>query len=120
MSAQVTLEVSNRVAAQAASVAARSQRRPEEVLADWLERAVAELPVEALSDDEVLALADLQLSAEQQALLSDLLERTREAMLDADARRQLDELMGVYEQGLLRKAQALREAVRRGLREPLN
>jgi hypothetical protein len=28
-------------------------------------------------------------------------------------------LMQVYAEGLLRKAQALREAVRRGLREPL-
>jgi hypothetical protein len=31
----------------------------------------------------------------------------------------LDALMGGYERGLLRKAQALRVAVQRGLREPL-
>jgi hypothetical protein len=40
-------------------------------------------------------------------------------MLDDDEKRRLDELMRVYERGLLRKAQALRAAVRRGLREPL-
>ena len=116
----VTIEVSNQVAAQAASVAARSRRRPEEVLADWLERAVAELPVEALSDDEVLVLADLHLSDEQQTLLSDLLQRNREDTLTAAERRQLDELMRIYERGLLRKSQALREAVNRSLTEPLS
>jgi hypothetical protein len=47
-----------------------------------------------------------------------LLERNRECGLDAAGRHQ-DELMGLYEQGLLRKSQALRVAVRRGLREPL-
>lgn len=40
-------------------------------------------------------------------------------MLDAEGQRELDELMGLYERGLLRKSQALRVAVRRDLREPL-
>ncbi|MCS6859480.1 MAG: hypothetical protein NZT92_04070 [Abditibacteriales bacterium] len=77
------------------------------------------MPGALLSDEEVLALTELQLDKEQQATLSDLLERNREGALDAEGRRQLDELMRVYEQGLLRKAQALRVAVQRGLREPL-
>lgn len=69
--------------------------------------------------EEILALADLQLTTEQQEALSDLLTRNRESTLNVEGRRRLDELMSLYEQGLLRKAQALRVAVQRGLREPL-
>jgi len=119
MSEQITLQVSDRVVNQAAQIAARTQRRVEEVLESWLEWASTEMPVEALADKEVLALTELQLSDEQQTVLSDLLAKNQDGTLDAEGRRQLDALMRVYEHGLLRKAQALRVAVQRGLREPL-
>jgi dsDNA-binding SOS-regulon protein len=77
------------------------------------------MPVDSLSDQEVLALTELQLTDEQQAVLSDLLAKNQDKTLDAGGRRQLDALMRIYERGLLRKAQALRVAVQRGLREPL-
>ena len=104
---------------QAATVASQTQRRIEEVLAEWLESVVNELPVEALSDGDVLGLTELQLSDDQQTALSELLERNRENSLDEKDRRHLDELMRVYEHGLLRKSQAFRVAVQRGLLEPL-
>jgi tetratricopeptide (TPR) repeat protein len=119
MSEQVTVWLSDRVLHSATHVAARSQRRIEDVLADWLDRVVTELPVDELPDQEVLALAELQLAPEQQAVLSELLIQNREGALNAEGRRQLDEMMRIYEHGLLRKAQALRVAVQRGLREPL-
>jgi hypothetical protein len=119
MSEQVTINVSQQVMHHAAQVASQTNRRVEDVLADWLERVITETPVEMLSDEEVLALTELRLSPEQQAALDTLLVQNREGMLDDGGRRQLDELMHVYEQGLLRKAQALRVAVQRGLREPL-
>ncbi|MGH7595715.1 MAG: hypothetical protein ACREOI_05150 [bacterium] len=116
---QVTLQISDHVVRQAVHVALKSQERVEEVLARWLEKTAAELPVDELPDDEVLALTDLQLAPNQEASLSELLTRNREGMLDGEGRRKLDELMHIYEHGLLRKAQALRVAVQRGLREPL-
>ena len=119
MSRQITIEVSDEVARQASHVAAQTKRRLEDVLAGWLQSVISEMPVEALPDDELMALTELHLPPEQQAALSNLLERSRENMLDDDEKRRLDELMRVYERGLLRKAQALRAAVRRGLREPL-
>lgn len=119
MGEQITIQVSDRVLRQASNVATQSQRRIEEVLADWLESVITEMLIEMLSDEEILELTNLQVTTEQQAALSDLLARNREDMLDTEGRRQLDELMGVYEHGLLRKAQALRVAVQRGLREPL-
>lgn len=120
MSEQITLQVSDRVVNQATHVATQTQQRVEEVLANWLEWAVTEMPVEALSNEEVLALTELQLTTEQQSALSSLLAQNQDGTLDDLGRRQLDELMRIYEHGLLRKAQALRVAVQRGLREPLN
>ena len=75
--------------------------------------------VNELADDEVLRLTELHLAEEEESTLSDLLDRNREGQLDAAGRRRLDELMRQYEQGLLRKAQALRVAVQRGLIQPL-
>jgi hypothetical protein len=119
VSRQVTIQVSDEVARHASQVAAQTSQRIEDVLAGWLQSAISELPVENLPDDEVLALSELRLPPDQQAAMSDLLERNRENMLDNDERHRLDELMRTYEHGLLRKAQALRVAVQRGLREPL-
>jgi hypothetical protein len=119
MSEQVIIEVSDQVARHAAAVASQTHRRVEDVLAEWLESVVNEMPVDELPDAEVMALTEQQLSAEQQTALSELLARNQENELDAEGRRKLDELMRLYEHGLLRKAQALRVAVQRGLREPL-
>lgn len=119
MSQQITIEVSEQVARQAAQVAAQTKRSVEEVLAAWLEAVVTEMPVEELSDEEVLALTELQFTDEQQAVLTDLLARNREGAIDEAGQRQLDELMRLYEHGLLRKSQALRVAVQRELLPPL-
>lgn len=119
MNQQVTIEVPEQVMRHAAQVAARTSRRVEDILAAWLERAAAERPVEELPDEEVLALTELRLTGEQEEALSALLEENREGTLDSDDRRQLDELMRVYERGLLRKSQAFRIAVERNLRAPL-
>lgn len=55
----------------------------------------------------------------QDQRLSDLLDRQKGGELRADERVELIALMQAYQDGLFRKAQALREAVRRGLRAPL-
>jgi hypothetical protein len=76
-----------------------------------------ETPVESLPDEEVLALAEMTLPEEQDAMLSELLACQREGRIDLEGRRQLGELMRIYENGLLRKAQASRIAIERGLKE---
>jgi hypothetical protein len=119
MSQQITIQVSDQVVRQAAQVAAQTERSVEEVLASWLEAAATELPVEELPDAELLALTELRFTDEQQATLSDLLAQNREGTLDAEGQGQLDELMRLYEQGLLRKSQALRIAAQRGIISPL-
>jgi hypothetical protein len=120
MTLQITLTVSDQVYQQAGRIAQRTRRPVEKVLSEWLDHAAVDLPVEALGDEEVLALCDLQLAQADQAELSSLLARNREEVLPAASRARLDSLMQTYDTLLLRKAQALREAVARGLRAPLS
>ena len=108
------------LARSARAVAQRTQRSVEAVLLEWLDHAATELPVESLPDDQVLALRDLQLSAEQQSALSELLARQREGALTGAERARLDDLLSLYRRGLVRKAQALKVAVDRGLQPPLD
>ncbi|HBY99549.1 MAG: hypothetical protein M5U01_33205 [Ardenticatenaceae bacterium] len=119
MSERVILELPERVARDAREVADRTHRQVEDILVEWIEHAVAEPPVEFLPDDEVLALCDMQMDSDQQEALSDLLARNREGVLNEEERSQLDELMQIYRRRLVRKAQAVKVAVERGLRPPL-
>jgi len=87
--------------------------------AEWIERAAAELHVEALEDDALLVLCDVQMGQPERTELSSLLTKNREGRLDKAGKARLDERMREYDQLLLRKAQALREAAARDLRGPM-
>ena len=71
MSKSVTIELPNELARQARTVAAQTYRRVEDVLLEWLGREATEAPAELLPDDQVLALAAMQMSDEQQSELAD-------------------------------------------------
>ena len=73
----------------------------------------------SLTDEEVLGLAEVQMLPAQGRRLSALLQKQQAQELSVPERTELLALMQVYQEGLLRKAQALHEAVRRGLRTPL-
>ena len=73
----------------------------------------------SLSDEDVLALADLRMSEEENRRASELLDLNREGRLDPSQRAELDQLMDLYNQGMLKKALGLAEAARRKLRPPL-
>jgi hypothetical protein len=115
----VTLELPEHVVRSARAVAARTHRRIEDVLVDWIDQVVAEVPVESLSDEEILALCDMQMAAKEQEEMSRLLAQSREGQLDDNDRTRLDTLMQMYRRGLVRKAQAWKVAVARGLRAML-
>jgi hypothetical protein len=116
----VTLQLPETLAQKAKEIAAFTHRRLEDVLLEWIDRAITELPVESLPDEQVLAMCDMQMETEQQELFSDLLARNREGQLNNTEVRQLDELMQVYRRGLVNKARALKVAVERGLKPPIN
>ena len=78
-----------------------------------------EVAPETWSDVEVRAGTDVQMPVAEDQRLSDLLQRQQAGSLTDAERGELASLIGLYQRLLLRKAQALREAVRRGLRDPL-
>ena len=117
--AQFTLQVPEKIEREAHAEAVRSKRRIEDVLQEWLERYAEELPVESLPDERIIELSDMQLSDYQQRELSDLLALNRENQLSTENRVRLDELMRLYGLGMVRKAEAIKVAVQRGLRRPL-
>lgn len=73
-----------------------------------------------LSDRQVIALTELQMEPSQDQRLSQLLQTQQERTLTTAEQSELEMLMEIYQAGLLRKAQALNESVKRGLRQPLS
>lgn len=120
MSEYVTLNLPEDLARSVKKVAERSKRPVEDVLVDWINKALSDLPVESLPDEEVLALCDLQMDEALQQEMSLLLQQNREGQLDEIKRSRLDEIMKVYREGMIRKAQAWNVAVARGLKASLN
>jgi hypothetical protein len=104
-----------------------SNRNIEELLAQAIELSLSSVgpatdtykPVSKLSDAEVLELSQMQMDAKQERRFSRLLNKQQAGKLSNSEGSELLALMQNYQERLLRKAQALREAVRRGLREPL-
>jgi hypothetical protein len=77
-------------------------------------------PISELPDDEVLRWTELRLPHAQDRRLSELLDMQQSGTLTNPERTELLALMQVYEVNCLRQSEALAEAVRRGLREPLS
>ncbi|MCI0489474.1 MAG: hypothetical protein L0229_23015 [Blastocatellia bacterium] len=123
----MAITIPEHVYRQAERLAQLTHRPVDELLAEAITLSLApldvssesSLPVEGLSDQEVLDLTNLELPAAQDRRLSRLLDRQQAGKLTDKQRAELISLMQVYQEGLLRKAQALGEAVQRGLIEPL-
>ena len=127
MTAQITLTLSEKLLERAERWAQRMGRPVPEVLTQLIESSLAPLgseaelprPINDWTDGEVLAAADEQMSAEDDNRISELLHRQQEGLLTSPERAELSARMLAYQEGLLRKAQGLSEAVRRGLRMPV-
>ncbi|HLF82594.1 MAG TPA: hypothetical protein VI837_00300 [Blastocatellia bacterium] len=127
MSTQVILNSPDKVYEQAARLAELMNQDVPRVLAETIESVLSPLgatagdltPVGELSDSEVLAAADLRMDEAQGRRLGRLLDRQQAGKLREAERNELAALMQVYHECLVRKAQAVGEVVRRGLREPL-
>ena len=113
MSERITLELPTELVRRARELAAATNRAFDHAVADWIERAVADPPVESLPDAQLLC--DSQLSAAEQEELSELLALNRESKLGPADRPRLDRLLAAYRRGLVVKGRALKEAVSRGL-----
>jgi len=127
MTTEITVTLPEAVVRRAELLAHRTGRAVADVLAETIERSLRplgtvsaeETPISGWSDAEVLAATEAELSAAEDTRLSELLDRQQAGLLTDGERAELSALIERYEEGLLRKAQALRETVRRGLRAPL-
>ncbi|MBD1808872.1 hypothetical protein H6F98_25955 [Microcoleus sp. FACHB-SPT15] len=128
MSTQITITLPDEVYQRAERFARLANRDLASVLADTIQLSIPAIspeaaalePISTLSDEQVIALTQLQMEPEQDARLSDLLDRQQSGILTETERKELQTLMQIYQEGLLRKATALSEAVKRGLMEPLS
>lgn len=128
MSTQITITLPDEIYQRAELFARLANRDVASVLADTIQLSIPSVranvldlePISDLSDEQVFALTELQMEPDQDARLSELLDRQQEGLLAEDERLELQALMQIYQEGLLRKATALSEAVKRGLMEPLS
>jgi hypothetical protein len=125
---EVTLNLSEPLIAHAKKLGLATQRNVDTVLADTLEMLwltvegmpdLAGTTVAALSNDEILNLADSKMSEAQNQRLGDLQAKGKAEKLTDAERYELLALLQIYQLGQLRKSEALAEAFSRGLREPL-
>jgi predicted transcriptional regulator len=127
MSTQVTISLPEETYRRAKRLAQLTRRDVALVMADTLslslpqlDAQVAETAVASLSNEELMALADLQMDSADDMKLSQLLDKQQASALTETERIELMRLMQIYQSSLLQKAEGLAEAVRRGLREPLS
>ncbi len=130
MAIEVTLALSEGLVENARRFGNATRRDVQTVLASVLEMMWPTLgersnnlddrPVANLSDLEVLALSAAKMTWSQSEHLGELQSKRKEVGLNADERQELLALMQIYKIGTLRKAEALAEAVQRGLREPMH
>lgn len=124
MSSDITLSLPDHVIHDAQVIAGGSNRDLPAVLASTLETAIGSLKAEemerriaAMSDEEVLALADARMPVPRSRRLSVLNDQQRNGRLTPMESAELAGLIQEYAVGNLWKAHGLVEAVRRGLRE---
>lgn len=128
MSTQIIITLPDEIYQRAERFARLANRDVASILVDTIQLSIPPVsgditdlePVSVLSDEQVLVLTELQMESEQDARLSELLDRQQSGTLSEGDRSELQTLIQVYQEGLLRKATALSEAVKRGLIEPLS
>lgn len=125
MSTQVTLTLPDALWERGGVLAERTGLDVADLLSEAIELSLNPLgsgtgdrAIETWPDPAVMAAAESQLPPAEDRRLSELLDRQQAGALSATEQGELWALMQAYQDGPLRKAQALREAVRRGLREP--
>src|SRR4051812_19727770 len=125
MADRISIDLPSGVLQRAELLALRAGRPVGEYLAETLQHALepfgdlSEVNPEAWSDQQALEAADSQMPEAEDRRLSELLGRQKAGRLQPGEEGELTALMGLYQRGLLRKSQGLREAVRRGLRPPV-
>ena len=128
MTTQITISLSDELYQGVANFAQLLGKDIREVLSETIALSLAPIvtqnqvppAVTELSDRELLTLTELTLEPQTDIRLSELLERQQEGLITLPEQSELLGLMQSYQEGWLQKTQAIVEAVKRGLREPLS
>jgi predicted transcriptional regulator len=123
MDIPVTINLPDDVYRRAERFAHLANRDLSSILTDTLTRSLLSISTQTntvqsiseLSDRQVMALTHLEMEPAQDTRLSELLDKQQSGTLNPEEPQELDTLMQIYREGLLRKATALAEAVKRGL-----
>jgi predicted CopG family antitoxin len=125
MTTEVTISLPNEVYHRAESLAKRTGRSVSDVLAQMIDVSMRPFgspeecgrPIATWSDAEVVTAACAMMPDAEDHRLSDLLYRQQAGVLTDGERPELLRLMQLYQEGLVRKAEAIQEGVRRNLME---
>lgn len=118
---EISVKLPNNLYEDVSHLARAKKKSMAEIIKNAVRKAVIEesqtleRPLADCSDEEVLALANMKMSAAENRRMSELLDRQREEKITPLERNELDVLFRVYQVGNFRKAQGIAEAVRRGL-----
>jgi metal-responsive CopG/Arc/MetJ family transcriptional regulator len=118
---EISVKLPDNLYQNVSALAQAKKKSVAEIIKSALHKAVLEAaetlerPLADCSDEEVLALARMTMSAAENKRLGELLDKQREETITPLERNELDALLRVYQAGNLRKAQGIAEAVERGL-----
>jgi stage III sporulation protein SpoIIIAA len=127
---EITINISEKIVEYAKIIGNSTQRDVETVISDTLEMLLPTLEnieyyqlnfnMTDLPDSEVLKIANSKMNMERNIRLGELQNKGKNIGLTEAEQSELTTLIKIYEIGQLRKSEALAEAVKRGLREPLS
>lgn len=118
---EVTISLPDKIFANISSVASKSKRRVDEIIAEKIENEFSvniedlEKQIAFCSDKELLELAEIQIPTKQDNRLSNLLHKQNEEDLTKSEQKELWKLMELNRLTTLKKAFASREISRRNL-----
>ena len=122
---EITITLPDSLASRVAAWAQLTQQDFPKMVETALEVALpplsnAETAIATLSDEQLIALAEIQMDQQQGEQLAQLQTQQREGVLSAAEKQTLFHLMQQYNELWVRKSQALAHAVQRGLLPPLS
>lgn len=116
---EITLNLPEKIYQDVSTVAKKSKRKVVDLIVDVVEEKystkLSDRPLADCSDEEVLALANLQMPKKQSDRHSRLLYKNQSGTLKPSEKKELDFFQQVYGVALLKKAEGICEAVQRNL-----
>lgn len=116
---EITLNLPENIYRNISTEAKKSKREVNDLIVDVVEEKYSnqnlERPLANLSDEEVLALANLQMPEKQSERHSELLYKNQAGKLKSKEKEELDFFQQVYGAALARKTEGIYEAIERNL-----